>query len=249
MNFSLRQKEMQEWPRKIDSHHNCKLGWFGCVSLRSQRGILTRLRQQLNVGLEKLSLVDIGHIEVALCYLFNYLAAIRARRGTDTLRSLSLGRIAYRAWYYFRMGYATYLTYLIGFVSTLITVYYLAIKSAPPILDIFPHFAPFAILATVIGVPLSVAVGWIHLKRSRLYSSEQDINVEASPYSYKLIPGYWKEAFTPFYLEMLIQVERLLEAQGMLGEEDKKRIQGLREKMQVLIDGGYVGTPRRSNAM
>jgi hypothetical protein len=161
------------------------------------------------------------------------------------LRSLSLGRIAYRAWYYFRMGYATYLTYLIGIVSTLITVYYLAIKSAPPILEIFPHFASFAILATLIGVPLSVAIGWIHLKRSQLYSSEQDVGVEANPYSYRLTPGVWKEAFAPFYLEMLIQIERLLEAQDLLGDDDRKRIQSLREKMQVLIDGGYVGTPRR----
>jgi hypothetical protein len=144
------------------------------------------------------------------------------------------------------MGYATYLTYLIGYVSTLITVYYLAIKSVPPILEIFPRFVPFAVLATVIGVPLSVGIGWIHLKRSKLYSSEADISVEAYPYNYKMTPGFWREAFAPFYLEMLVQIERLLEAQGLLGDEDKQRIRNLKEKMQVLIDGGYVGVPRRS---
>jgi len=162
------------------------------------------------------------------------------------LRRLSLDRVVYRAWYYFRIGYATYLTFLFGYVSTLVTVYYLAIRSAPPLLEIFPRFLPFALLATLIGVPLSVGVGWVHLKRSKLYSSEVDVGVESNPYNYKMIPGFWREAFTPFYLEMLIQIERLLETQDLLGEEDKKRIRSLKEKMQILIDGGYVGTPRRS---
>jgi hypothetical protein len=165
---------------------------------------------------------------------------------SGTLKSPGLGRIAYRAWYYFRMGYATYLTYLIGYVSTLITVYYLAIKSVPPLLDIFPRFVPFALLATVIGVPLSVGIGWVHLKRSQLYSSEVDVGVEANPYNYRVIPGKEREAFAPFYLEMLTQIERLLDAQALLRDEDQKRISALKGKLELLIDGGYVGTPRRS---
>jgi len=69
----------------------------------------------------------------------------------------------------------------LGYVSTLITVYYLAIKNVPSLLDVFPKFVPFAMLATVIGAPLSVAIGWIHLKRSNLYSSEATISVESNP--------------------------------------------------------------------
>ena len=58
-----------------------------------------------------------------------------------------------RAWFYFRQGYSTYLTFLLGYVSTLVTVYYPAIKNMPPLLDLFPHFAEFAIIATVVGAP------------------------------------------------------------------------------------------------
>lgn len=153
-------------------------------------------------------------------------------------------RFLYRAWYYFRLGYSTYLTFILGYVSTLVTVYYLAIKNIPSLLDIFPKFVPFAILATVIGAPLSVAIGWVHLKRSGIFSSEQDVAVEANPYNYMLPPGFWMEAFGPLYLELLIQQKRLLEAHQLLGEEERKRMEKLEEKLRVLLAGGYVGQPR-----
>jgi len=149
-----------------------------------------------------------------------------------------------RAWYYFRMGYATYLTFLLGYISTLITVYYLAIKNIPDLLSIFPHFVPFSVLATAIGVPLSVIIGWLHLKRSAAFSSEADIGIEANPYYYKLIPGK-EEVFAPFYLEVLLQLKRLGSAQGLMSQDDISRIEELERKLRVLIDGGYVGNPRR----
>ena len=150
-----------------------------------------------------------------------------------------------RFWYYFRIGYATYLTFLLGYVSTLITVYYLAIKSLPYLLDIFPHFETFSLLATVIGAPASVIIGWLHLKRSQAYNAEADISVESSPYTYKLSPGVLQEAFAPLYFELLVQVRKLTEAQGLLSDTERARIEDIEKKMQTLIDGGYVGKPRR----
>jgi hypothetical protein len=150
-----------------------------------------------------------------------------------------------RFWYYFRIGYGTYLTFLLGFVSTLITVYYLAIKNLPYLLDLFPHFETFAILATVIGAPVSVAIGWLHLKRSHAYGSEADITVESNPYSYKLTPGKEAEAFAPSYLETLKLVSKLLKSQNLLSKEDESRIDALEDKLQTLIEGNMVGNPRR----
>jgi hypothetical protein len=149
-----------------------------------------------------------------------------------------------RMWYYFRMGYSTYLTFLLGYVSTLITVYYLAIKNLPDLLNAFPHFQTFALLATIVGVPLSVVIGWLHLKRSSAWSSEVDIGVEANPYYYKLIPGK-EEVFAPLYLELLVQMKRLANAQSSLSQEEISRIEDLERKLKILIDGGYVGNPRR----
>ena len=151
-----------------------------------------------------------------------------------------------RFWYYFRMGYSTYLTFIMGYVTTLITVYYLAIKNLPFLLKLFPSFWMFSLLATVIGSPLSVAIGWLHLKRTHAYSSELDISVESNQYSYKLIPGKEAEAFVPSYLEILRLVSKLLKSQNLLSEEDESRISDVERKLQALIEGNVVGSPRRS---
>ena len=151
----------------------------------------------------------------------------------------------YRAWYYFRQGYSTYLTFILGYASTLVTVYYLAIRNVPPLLDVFPHFTEFGILATTVGVPLAVIVGWVHMKRSGLYSSEADIANEASPYNYKLPPGYAREASFPVMLSMLRLLRRLSEANGLMTDSEKIELDELDKKMVILVRGGYVGSPRR----
>ena len=150
-----------------------------------------------------------------------------------------------RFWYYFRIGYATYLTFILGYVSTLITVYYLAIKSLPDLLAIFPHFLGFAVLATVIGAPSSVIIGWLHLKRTKAYSAEADITVESNPYSYRAAPGKEMEAFVPSYLELLRMTTKLLDSQNLLSPEDATRVRAVEANLQALIEGKMVGTVRR----
>jgi hypothetical protein len=125
-------------------------------------------------------------------------------------------------------------------------VYYLAIKNLPTLLDIFPHFVPFAILATIIGAPLAVIIGWLHVKRTSAYTSEMDIGVEANPYNYKIVPGKEKELWTPFNILLLKLLEQLLDAQNLLSKEGKDQIRELQRRMQALIDGELAGTPRRS---
>lgn len=157
----------------------------------------------------------------------------------------SVTRLISRAWYYFRLGYSTYLTFLLGYISTLITVYYLAIKNIPDLLVLFPRFVPFAALATVVGVPASVAIGWFHLKRSTLYSSEADISVEANPWNYKLPPGWWKEALYPALLAELRILRQLAKREALVTDADQKQLESLEETLEKLIQGGFVGTPRR----
>ncbi len=130
-------------------------------------------------------------------------------------------------------------------MSTLITVYYLAIKNIPDLLSIFPRFVPFALLATVIGVPLSVVIGWFHLKRSILYSSEADISTEANPWNYKLVPGYQREALYPVLLAQLRILRSLATKESIVSEEEKKELDDLERKFKILLEGGYLGTPRR----
>jgi hypothetical protein len=151
-----------------------------------------------------------------------------------------------RAWFYFRLGYSTYLTFLLGYASTLVTVYYLAIKNIPQLLDIFPKFLPFAVIGTGIGIPLSVAIGWVHLKRSTLYSSEADISAEANPYVYKLPrAGVLMNAQIPSELFRLRLLKKLAEANGLLSDAEKEEIRKIEENYETLLRGGSVGIQRR----
>ena len=158
---------------------------------------------------------------------------------------MNFARIITRAWFYFRTGYSVYLTFLLGYVSTLVTLYYLAITNLPDLLRIFPHFFIFVVFGTVVGVPLSIVVGWLHLKRTRAWTAEMDIGAEANPYNYKLLPGYWTEVFTPLFLELLRQNKRLLASNKLLSPEDERAISELERKLEALISGDYVGEPRR----
>lgn len=157
---------------------------------------------------------------------------------------MRLSRFVYRMWFYFRMGYSVYLSFLLGFATTLVTVYYLAISNMPFLQTVFPHFWLFAVIAFVMGVPLACLIGWVHMKGSALWKSEVDITVEANPYLYKMYPGYWTEAFTPLYLQLLRGMKKILEKEGALSAEEKGNIEELEKKLETLINGGYLGTPK-----
>lgn len=124
-------------------------------------------------------------------------------------------------------------------------IYYLAIKNIPAMETIFPSFGLWALTVSVIGVPLAICLGWIHLKRSPAYRSEIDIQVEANPYYYKLPPGFMKEVLVPTYLELVKLNLKLLNKEPITIEE-QKQIKELQKKLEHLINGGSVGRPRTS---
>jgi len=149
-----------------------------------------------------------------------------------------------RVWFYFRIGYNTYITFILGYLTTIVTVYYLAIKSIPALLDLFRSLTVFAILVAVVGSIASIGIGWVHMKRSPMYSAEVDVGVEANPYNFKLPPGYNREVFAPFYIEILNQLNLLLASQNLLDTKRKERVEDLQRKLQILMEGGAVGGPR-----
>jgi len=83
------------------------------------------------------------------------------------------------------------------------------------------------------------------MKRSSLMKAEMDIAVEANPYYYKLPPGYWKDAAFPVYLKTLRLVRALSEKANLLTEEEEAEIDELEKKLKILLEGGYLGVPRR----
>lgn len=150
----------------------------------------------------------------------------------------------FRVWFYFRMGYGTYLTFILGIGSTLVTVYYLAINNIQFLQSVFPAFWIFSVISLVVGIPSAIILGWFHVKGSGIFMSEQDINVEANPYNYKVPPGFWQEAFTPVYLELLKGMAKMLDKQGLLNAEEQEQIKQLENKLETLIQGGFIGAPK-----
>ena len=151
--------------------------------------------------------------------------------------------LPFRAWYYFRIGYTTYLAFTLAVATTLVSVYYLAINNIPALKDVFPSFISWAITIVLIGVPLGIFLGWVHLKRSKAFSSEADIGVEVNPYYYKLPPGFWKEVLAPLWLETLMLNLKILNNEK-LSDEELKKIDDLKKNIQHLIKGGAIGSPR-----
>lgn len=152
-------------------------------------------------------------------------------------------RLAFRAWYYLRTGYSIYLALVLAGVNSMVTVYYLAITNIPDALILFPNFTTWAIVLLATVVPFAIFMGWVHIKRSRAFSSELEIHYEVNPYYYKLPPGYSKELLFPTYLAILNLNLKILNNETIT-EEEKNQIKDLQKGLENLINGGSSGLPR-----
>ena len=157
--------------------------------------------------------------------------------------------LMFRAWYYFRNGYATYLSFPVGFLTFISTTYYLAIKNVPFLQDFFPRFYLFAIVAVIVIFPLGVLIGWLHMKRTLAYPTQVAITVESNPYNYKIRPGKEAEINYPLWYLMLRTLEKLSEKEGVLTSKEKKEFEELREKIERLKRGEVIGAPRQRKIM
>ena len=88
----------------------------------------------------------------------------------------------FRAWFYFRMGWSTYFAFIFAAINTLTVTFYLAIENYPVLKSVFPTFETYVIITVLIGIPLLVAIGYAHYKRTKARKAEVDILVETNPY-------------------------------------------------------------------
>lgn len=151
-------------------------------------------------------------------------------------------KTAFRNFFYFRIGYATYLAMFIGIVNILTTSYFLAIQQIPGILNVFPTFESYIIFAIIVGIPTIVFVGWLHFKRVGTFSAEAAIYAQAHPYNYKLFPGYHEKVYGPAYLAILKLNIKKIKGEK-LTEEEILHVKKLEDQLETLIQGGYVGNP------
>ena len=148
----------------------------------------------------------------------------------------------FRLFYYFRIGYATYLAMFIGVANVLTTTYFLAGKKIPWVQQIFPNFEIYVAVCMAVGVPTVVIVGWLHFKKMGTYTQEVAISQQFSPYNYKFPPGYNREVFAPAYLTILqLNIKRMKGEK--LSQEELENILSLEKKLRELMEGGFAGSP------
>ena len=149
----------------------------------------------------------------------------------------------FRGWYYLRTGWSTYFAFVFAAVNTLVVTYYLAIEEIPALEAIFPTFYSYVIILSVIGIPLLIITGYMHFQRSHAYGSEAEITAEQNPYFYKAAPGWQRNVQWPLLLkfsELLVK----LSINEKLTEKELQEISELQKKINVLMEGGSVGSPR-----
>ena len=88
----------------------------------------------------------------------------------------------FRAWYYFRMGWTTYFAFILAAINTLTVTYFLAIENYPSLKLFFPSFEIYILIIVSVGIPLLIAIGYAHFKRTQAFKSEIDVMIESNPY-------------------------------------------------------------------
>lgn len=95
---------------------------------------------------------------------------------------MNKNNVFFRFWYYFRTGWSTYFAFILAAINTLTVTYFLAIENYPSLQAVFPSFEQYIVIISVVGVPILVAVGYMHFKRTQAFKSEIDVLIESNPY-------------------------------------------------------------------
>jgi len=152
--------------------------------------------------------------------------------------------LPYRSWFYFRTGYSQYFAFILALANMLTLTYYLAISNSSTLNSIFPSFTSYVIISIIIGIPIFSFVGFLHMKKSPAFTSEQEVSAEANPYNYKLPPGLWKECIVPLLLELLILSKKNLNEEKP-DSSDLMRLKELEKKLDLLTKGGSLPIPKK----
>lgn len=141
--------------------------------------------------------------------------------------------LAFRTWFYFRMGWSTYFAFVFAAINTLVVTYYLAIERLPSLKEIFPSFAYYVVFLIAIGLPILVVIGYFHYKKSGAFKAEADIAVEANPHLYRILTN--TEAIFPLYLKMSELLIKLSKNEK-LSEEETNEITSLQTQLREYMN-------------
>ncbi len=151
---------------------------------------------------------------------------------------MNLERMLFRAWFYLRIGYGTYIAFFIGFASNVIVIYKLAVVDTP-LQTVFPHLSTFTIIAVLVSAPISALIGLMHMRRTGAYAADASVSTESNPYIFRIVPGKEQEVFLPL---SVFTAKALLKLAGNnLTEDEKRDFEALLAKADKLSEGHPVG--------
>jgi hypothetical protein len=139
----------------------------------------------------------------------------------------------FRAWYYFRMGWSTYFAFIFAAINTLTVTYFLAIENYPILSQIFPTFVQYVMIISTIGVPILVAAGYLHYKKTSAFKAEADINIEANPHMRRILTN--SDLLLSSYLKLIELIPKITN-QEKLSEDEIKELSSLQKSIQEQID-------------
>jgi len=131
----------------------------------------------------------------------------------------------FRAWYYFRNGWSLYFAFIFAAVNTLTVTYFLAIENYPVLNALFPSFFHYILIMTFMGIPILIAIGYFHFKKTTAYRTETEVLYETNPFVRRVAVN--SEIMLALNLELINMIIRLSDNNKLSKEEiDKtKKIQ------------------------
>lgn len=155
-------------------------------------------------------------------------------------------KLPFRSWFYFRTGYSQYFAFILALGNMLTLTYYLVISNSSIVSSLLPNFTSYVIVSLIIAIPTLSLVGYLHMKRSPAFASEQEVTAEAQPYHYKLPPGIWKMCTVPLLLELLIITRKSIQNESP-NKIDLEKLVELEKNLDLLVKGGSFHKPTTFN--
>ncbi|HYU87241.1 MAG TPA: hypothetical protein VEL52_00900 [Candidatus Bathyarchaeia archaeon] len=158
---------------------------------------------------------------------------------------MNFWKALFRAWFYFRQGYNLYLAFLIGFASNIIVLFRLGVEPNKTLLTIFPTLGIFTAVGLLVAIPVGIFAGLYHMRRTAAFAADAAVQTESNPYMYKAIPGKEREVFIPIWILTLRALSKVLDQQKTITTEDREEMEDILNKANALLEGQYVGLPKR----
>ena len=146
---------------------------------------------------------------------------------------MAKNNLMFRAWYYFRQGWAIYFAFILAAINTLTVTYFLAIDNYPSLKSVFPSFEQYVVIIAMIGVPILITAGYAHYKKTEGFKSEIDVLIESNPYQRRILVN--TETVLSLQLKLILIIQEMAKNQD-LDQNKTDELKKLYEEITAFIE-------------